>query len=307
MNVEIYSEWLRRQGQTVLRSPSSYWHSAGFGVCQAFPYHWLIQPPAEELRELMAGARVAALRYSLPAGGPGGNPSYHVIYQADDYGLESLRSWARKNVRRGLRQCEVTPISFARYVEEGWELRLDTLARQGRRVQESQRDWRRRYLAAAELPGFEVWGAMVQGRLAATLVVFQLDNWFYLLYQQCHSGYLREHVNNALSFTVTRNLVGRPATRGVFYGMQSLDAPSSVDEFKLRMGYEARPVRQSVAFHPVLALLANRFSQQALRAAKGLRPGSRWLAKTEGLLRLHLAEKHHTPEPLNPRYDCATK
>lgn len=298
MNPEIYSEWLQRQGHTVVRTASTYWHSTGLGVYQAFPYHWLIEPGQDELREVMSRSRTVALRYSQPPSGQDGSSSYHAVYTASDYGLENLGAWARKNVRRGLRQCTVGPISFARYVDEGWALRVDTLARQRRRLKESRRDWQRRYLAAADLAGFEVWAAQVRNQLAATLVVFQMDDWCYMLYQQCHSNYLREHVNNALSFTVTQNLIRRPRVRSVFYGMQSLDAPASVDEFKLRMGYLAKPVRQRVAFHPCLAPLVNRFSHRVLRAAAGWRPGSRWLAKADGMFRLHLGgnESGHGPD-----------
>jgi len=293
MTPEIYSEWLRRQGQRVIRTESSYWHSQGMGVFQAFPYHWLIEPDEKECRELMFRHRALALRYSMPAhDGQSGSSCYHTVYTADDYEIETLSAWARKNVRRGLRNCTVEPISFERYVEEGWALRLDTLARQQRRMKESKQDWRHRYASARDLDGFEVWAAEVNGRLGATLVTFQMDRWAYLLYQQCHSDYLREHVNNALSFVVTRTLIRRPELRGIFYGMQSLDAPASVDEFKFRMGYEAKAVRQRIVFHPYVAPLINRYTHAAARQLSAWKPSNRFLAKAEGMFRFSLAAKN---------------
>ncbi len=309
MTAEIYSEWLRRQGQRVIRTESSYWHSQGWGVFQAFPYHWLIEPGRAELRELMLRHGALALRYSMPTGrgqnGDGRNGDrdrhrdsslprnrescYHVVCTGNDYDLETLGAWARKNVRRGLRNCRVAPISFARYLEQGWDLRLDTLARQQRRVQETKRGWQSRYAAASGLEGFEVWAAEVRGRLAATLVTFPMDGWAYMLYQQCHSDYLREHVNNALSFVVTQTLIRRPHIRGIFYGMQSLDAPPSVDEFKFRMGYEARTVRQRIAFHPCLSPLVNHYTHRAAKYLRAWNPANRVLAKAEGMLRFGLA------------------
>jgi hypothetical protein len=291
MTPDIYAEWLRRQGQSVVRTASSYWHSDGWRVYQAFPYHWLIQPSEAELREFMGQHRVLGLRYSMPGNNGGGETGrYHAVYTGETYDFDCLSAWARKNVRRGLRSCIVEPISFARYVEEGWELRVDTLKRQGRSVRESRDDWRRRYSSAADLAGFEVWAAQIEGRLGATVVTFQMDGWGYMLYQQCHRDYLQAHVNNALSFVVTQNFNRRPNIRGIFYGMRSLDAPASVDEFKFRMGYEARPVRQQVAFHPYLAPLMNRFTHHLAKAAVALRPASHWLAKAEGMLRLGLGE-----------------
>lgn len=288
MTPDIYSEWLRRQGQNVIRTASSYWHSEGFRVYQAFPYHWLIQPSEEELRQWVTEHRALALRYSSPPVAGQETESYHAVYSGDDYALEMLSAWARKNVRHGLRSCTVGPISFDRYVDEGWALRVDTLARQQRRMKESRENWRSKYLAAADLDGFEVWAAQVGNQLAATLVVFQMDGWGYMLYQQCHRDHLREHVNNALSFVVTQNLIRRPTIRGIFYGMQSLDAPASVDEFKFRMGYEAKPVRQCVSFHPYVSPLVNSFTHRAAKSLSDLNPANRLLAKAEGLMRVCL-------------------
>lgn len=288
MTTETYAEWLRRQGHRVVRTESSYWHSSGAGTLQAFPYHWLITPSIEELRELTLHHRALALRYSTPRDIQEGAEIYHVVYTAKDYDFNVLSTWARKNVRRGLRLCTVGQISLERYIEEGWALRRDTLSRQQRHLNESRQDWRRRYGAIQGLDGFEIWAAEVNGRLAATLVTFQMDGWAYMVYQQCHRDFLREHANNALSFVVTQNLVRRHGIQGIFYGMQSLDAPPSVDEFKFRMGYEARTVRQRIVFPPYLSPFVNRISHAMLKAAHRCLPEQRFLAKAEGMFRWSL-------------------
>ena len=305
MTPEIYAEWLRRQGQRVVRTESSYWHSEAMGVYQAFPYHWLITPAREELRELTFRHRALAVRYSTPPKGSEGAEAYHAVYASADYDFNNLSSWARKNVRRGLRLCKVNQISLDRYIEEGWELRLDTLARQQRRLEESRDDWRRRYGSIAGLEGFEIWAAQVNDRLAATLVTFQMDGWAYMVYQQCHRDFLREHANNALSFVVTQHLVRKPDVQGVFYGMQSVDAPASVDEFKFRMGYEARPVAQRVVFARCLSPLVNSFGYGLLKAAHSLAPEHRWLSKAEGMFRLALKKTDTTTTLMSPSPESA--
>jgi hypothetical protein len=126
-----------------------------------------------------------------------------------------------------------------------------------------------------------------------------MDGWAYMLYQQCHSRYLREHVNNALSFVVTQTLIRRPGIRGVFYGMQSLDAPRSVDEFKFRMGYEAKAVRQRIAFHPYLAPLVNKYTHRISNCLSAWNPANRLLAKAEGMLRFCLSADHASLPPPN--------
>jgi hypothetical protein len=288
VNAEIYSEWLRRQNLKVVCTESSWWHSQVRGVFQAFPYHQLIQPSDAELNELTRKHGAIALRYSAPIESEKGSPSYHVVYTGSEYGFNSLGGYARKNVRRGLKHSIVQPISLDRYIREGWALRVDTLARQKRALREARDDWERIYAAIADLSGFEIWGAEIGDRLAATVVIFRLDNWYYMVYQQCHSDFLRAHAPNALSFTVTEELMRRPRVEGIFYGMQSLDAPPSVDEFKFRMGYEARPVRQCVHFHSWMEPLVNRWTHKLLRNVSKLAPGHYWLAKAEGMLRVFL-------------------
>jgi hypothetical protein len=288
VTADVYSEWLRRQGGHVIRTASSYWHSNGLRVYQAFPYHWLIHPPQEEISELFFRDHVVAVRYSTSPDALVGYPSYHLVYERPTYDFEDLGQWARKNVRRGLRNCVVEPISFERLVEDGWALRLDTLDRQGRRLKISFNAWKKRCLAGAGLPGFEAWGALVRGQLAAFLLSGRMEDCCYLLYQQCHRNYLREHVNNALGFAVTKALIGRQGVRSVFYGLQSLDAPSSVDEFKLRMGYAAKPVLQRVVFHPFFSPFVNRLSYVVLRYLAKLQPRSAIFSKAEGLTRFYL-------------------
>lgn len=289
MNAEIYAEWLRGQGGRVLRTASAYWHTGEYGVYQAFPYHWLIQPSDEEISELFFRHRAVAVRYFAPTDASVGLSSYHTVYDRPTYDLGDLGAWARKNVRRGLKNCAVERISFQRLIDEGWALRGDTLSRQGRAVPMSHAAWRRRYLAAADYEGFEVWGALVRGALGAFLVTFQMDEVCFFLYQQCDRNYLREHVNNALTFVVTQTIIGRAGVRTIFYGAHSLDAPPSVDEFKFRMGFRAKPVRQRVVFHPYLSLLVNPVSYQIVKRMASWRPGNRQLSKAEGMLRVCLA------------------
>jgi hypothetical protein len=303
MTPEVFAEWLRCQGQRVVRTASTYWHSQGPRVFQAFPYHWIVRPSQEELKSLLREHGIIAARYSTAREAPLGCLSYHVVYEKPTYGFEDLGKWARKNVRRGLRNCVVEQLSFERLAREGWALQQDTLERQGRHVRVSREDWRRRCESAAALPGFEAWGALVGGALAASVMTFQMGDCCYLLYQQCRREFLTAHVNNALSFAVTTALRGRAAVRTIFYSLHSLDAPPNMDEFKLRMGYTAKLVRQRVVFHPWLGPVFSPVTHALLRFMKQLRPRNPMLSKAEGMVRFYIegkrpAEQQRIPELL---------
>ena len=291
VNAEISAEWLRRQRYRVVRTASSYWYEASPRVYQAFPYHWAIEPPEEELRNLLVRNGAVALRYSAPLTYGRGKLSYHVVCTNAAFGLSSLPRQAQQSVRKGLEYACVEPIPLPRLASEGWALRQDSLERQGRVSAETEPWWRRLCLSAEGLPGFEAWGAIHDGQLVASFLAFTCDDCFTLLYEQSASAHLEYRVNNAIYFRVTQQALQRPGLSGVFLGLHSLDAPASIDQFKFRMGYTAKPVRQRVVFHPLLAPLLNRASHAAIKRVLRHYPHHPTLAKAEGMVRFYLEGK----------------
>jgi hypothetical protein len=290
MNPETYIEWLRRQGHRVYQTESSYWYTAGPRVLQAFPYHWLIQPTEQEILKLMLSKGIASLRYSTPLEAPEGMASYHVVLR-NPYTLEMLRSQARNGVKKGLGIFQVERISFERLAHEGWILQQDTLDRQGRLSSMAQSEWQRLCLATNDLPGFEAWAAIAEGELAAAQITVQVDDTFCVPFAASHRKFLNNHVNNALFYTTSTNFLSRPGITGIFYCLHSLDAPPSVDEFKFRMGFHAKPVRQRVVFHPWLRPFTNWRVHAWLSRLTQRYPENPTLAKAEGMLRFNLKGK----------------
>lgn len=288
MNVEIFAEWLRGIGHRVIQSDTSYWYDQGPSVFQAFPYHWEICPTENELSKLFSEYHAVGLRYSTPLRSAYGAISYHTIMNKSTYQIDDLGKKTRKNIRRGLKTSVVMPISFSLLSEDGWSVRQDTLDRQGRSIKRDQAQWRRRCLKAGDLPGFEAWGAFIEKQLAAALITFQMDDTCYILEQYSVRKFLPENVNNAISYTVTKEMIAREPIQSIFYGLHSLDAPASLDQFKFHMGYSAKPVRQRVVFHPRLKPIFNKATHALLKHAHNLKPGSPFLAKTEGMVRFFL-------------------
>lgn len=306
MNQTIFAEWLGRQGHRVLRTRSSYWVEVSPFVFQAFPYHLIVKPSKAELCLFFQKHRAIGLRYSTSWDAPEGAASYHVIFDKPEYLLSSLPKKARYDVNRGLKNAQIEPISFARLAEEGWQVRLDTLERQGRTGAENKDWWKKLCLSSDGLPGFETWAAIVDGRLAATLIAFTCDDCCSILYQQSRTEYLPIRVNNALTYVFTNEVLKRRSGIWLFYGLHSLDAPPSVDEFKFRMGYTAKPVRQRVVFHPWVSPLFNDYSHRLLKSAARKWPGNTTLAKAEGMVRFHLqgkmpVERQPLPPALAPK------
>lgn len=288
MNAEVFAEWLRRQGYRVVQTPSSYWYEVSLRVYQAFPYHWVIEPQEKELRRLLVKNNAIAARYSAPLTASRGKVSYHVVCKDPAYDLSSLPRQARQNIRRGLEYASIEPIPLSRLATEGWGLRLDTLERQGRADAESEKWWRCLCLSAEGLPGFEAWGAIHDGQLVASFLSFTCDSCYTLPYEQSATSHIKYRVNSAIFYAVTHKALAHSGITEVFLGLHSLDAPASVDEFKFRMGYAPRPVRQRVVVHPCLAPLFNRLSHAAIKRLLGREPDNPTLAKVEGMVRFYL-------------------
>jgi hypothetical protein len=233
---------------------------------------------------------VVAVRFFSSADTRGGVESFHVVCDRKDYGLDTLSKWARKNVNRGLRNCEVKQIHFGYLAAEGFQLQMDTLKRQKRTLKVTPEWWHSLCSAAKDLPGFDAWGAFIGEKLVASVITFEMEDWAYMLYQQCLTEYLSSHANNALSFVVTKNLISRENVHQILYSVESLDAPPSVHEFQCRMGYYRKPVKQRVVFNPVVAPLVNRLSYKAVRWIMTKRPEQGFWSKVGGLMRVALKD-----------------
>lgn len=291
----IFAEWLHCQGYTVIQTENSYWFNQGPRIYQAFPYHLQINPGEAELNELLGENKAIGLRYSTSIHSSQGVVSYHVIYKGKEYSEDTLSKKARYDVRKGLKNCVVERISLPKLAVEGWQGRLETLIRQGRVKAESRDWWNKLCLSASDLPGFEAWGAISDGNIVASLLGFRCDNCFSILYQQSKTNYLSLGVNNALTFVVTKEIIERPEIDYIFYGLNSLDAPPSVDAYKFRMNYTALPVRQRVVFNPWLAPAFNNASHSLLKLLLRWQPHNPVFAKAEGMIRFYLDGKR----PLN--------
>lgn len=289
MNADIFAEWLRRQGYHVVRTASSYWYNVNRLFYQAFPYHWQITPTTREIQQLFRQHRMIGVRYSGPATASAGAPSYHMVFDEPQLLLADLRKKARYDVRKGLEFVQIETISMERLAQDGWRLREETLARQGRQQAEDQTWWEKMCRAGINLAGIEAWGALYDDQLVAALFTLMCDDTFYILHHQSATDYLQHRVNNALVFEVVNGVLSdRPSIRTIFYGLESLDAPASVDDFKLRMNFQKIPVTQHVAFHPWIAPFMGRAALGGVQMFNRLLPDSPTLSKLEGILRVYM-------------------
>lgn len=271
--VEPFAHFLSAIGHRVLRGASAYWYDPSPGFFLALPSHRRLSPSAADLRSLFRHQPCAGLRFAAPLEGPG-KLSYQIVCDARDYGLEQLSANIRSKVRRGLRRCEIAPVSCATIAAEGLAADRETLARQQRAVRLDGAAWDAYWRAAAGAETMEGWGAYVGGELAAFLLSVRLDDSVEFLLARSRSTALDAYPNNALVYEVARRMLVERGVRQITFGLESLEDVEALDQFKFGMGFRRAPLRQRVVFHPLLRrLLASAGARAALRHVAGGRGG----------------------------------
>ncbi len=168
----------------------------------------------------------------------------------------------------------------------------------------TQKEWEHLCRSAEGLPGFEAWAAISNNELAGAVIICRIDDVFNVPYAMSHSRFLADHVNNAIFFSVSCEMLEREGVNGVFFTVQSLDAPANVDEFKFRMGFEPKAVRQRVDFHPLLNPVVTPALHNLTEKLLQRDPSNPTLAKAEGMLRFHVEGKRRIAEQSWPK--CLT-
>jgi hypothetical protein len=238
MNLDNFVDWQRRQGYKVIRTGNYYWFNSRPGFYFGFPYHWLINPSKDELNKLLWNTPCLGARYFTSMDNMG-KSSYMIVCSDKKYGLTSIDAkYARRQTRRGLENFLIRQLDFNELANHN-SINIDTLTRQGRNPRVwTDKQWRQFCASSNGLKGLETWGAFYENNLAAFLVAYIMDDYFYIFHHSSATKYLQSYPNNALIFFITKLKLASQEINHVSYGPQSLDAPDSLETFKFRMGFQ---------------------------------------------------------------------
>lgn len=229
-----------------------HWYDANRLFFMAAPPHRIFAPSPDELATVWRQTRCLGVRFAAPLEGPG-KLSYQLSCSDSAYALEKLSANTRSKVRRGLKRCEVRPTDLAVIRDAGRKAHADTTARQGRDGSLAGDGWDRFFNAANGAPGFEGWGAWVDDQLAAFLVTVTFEDAVEFMLARSSDDTLGAYPNNALIYSVTEEMLVRRGAPEITFGLESLEPVDALDQFKFSMGYEAKPLRQRIVFHPLVA------------------------------------------------------
>lgn len=236
MSTEGFVKFLHEMGHTVRREGGAYWYNSSPRIYMSFPFQLEIDPKSLDIRNVIGRDGFAA---RFPCAPNVGRPSYRLVCDTPDYGLSSLSQKARNQTKRGLERCEVRPVESDKLLTHGIRLNRDTMERQGRKIAKGFDEyWMKYFSAAMKAEGADIWGAFVEGELAAYLVSFRMNRCAHILIVRSDSRHLNVYPNNALLFNYIRQTLGRGDVEQVSIGFESLQQRlESLDHFKSGLGF----------------------------------------------------------------------
>lgn len=289
-SLEEYAKDLATSGaRVVLGSQGTFWVQYESGSMMRIPTFFLEPPAAQEVRRVLWTGRVPLASYCLEPDER--HPANAWLYVCTDqnYALEKLAPPVRRNVRRGLKELKIAPLTRAEMLAHGLQAFCDTRTRTG--VSDGTPEGFHLYFRQ-DLPEQIYLGAWKDDQLGAFLTIREVDDWAEL---GCFSmnALLQYRPNDTLMYTALSHYLVKRRFRLVSYGLSSIQAESyaaGLHRFKTKIGFEARPVHRAFVPHPLLRPFTNKRVLWGVNTALRLKPGDRRLKKAGGALAYILGE-----------------
>ncbi len=286
-SVTDYATDLAKSGVRILPGePGTYWAGYETGALMRIPTFHMAPPAPNEVRAVLWHGRVAIASYLLEPDER--HPANTWLYLCTDhsYALEKLTPAMRRNVRRGLKELMIAPLTSEQLLVHGTQAFCDTRRRVGL-SDGTPEEFRQRFTAHARLPEHVYLGAWRDNQLAAFLSIIEVDDW--VEFEGCFSmDALRQYrPNDTLIYSALSHYLVERKYRLVSYGLSSIQAESNtagLHRFKMKVGFEARPVHRAFVAHPLLRPFVNQLTLWIVDSALRFRSGDRRLKKAGGAL-----------------------
>jgi len=260
MKAEEYVEYNREKGTKIIETDGIYWSRARPFFYENIPVLIPVDAsPSQLVRVILKGSYLAVLMHSRNRAN---RLTFKSVCDDPDYDLEKLSLNARKNVRRGLRNCSVRQIDLDFLAREGNGINRSALTRQGRSSSGDMgtpSKWRRKMDTCKRYDDIQAWGAFVDNSLAAYALCIVIEDYCEINNFMSHTRFLSHYPGRALMYTVTREMLGRQGIKRVEVGTSGNLA--SVADFKDRMGYRRAPFPFRLMVNPLARPLLSRFAK----------------------------------------------
>jgi hypothetical protein len=256
------------------------------------PTFHTVPPAPAEVRKVLWKSPAAVVSYILKPDKDHPPNAWLYVCADHSYALDKLPHAMRKNVRRGLKEFKIEPMSGDQLLLHGAKSFCDSRRRNGL-SDGTEAEFHRRFGTRVRSPGRIILGAWRDDTLAAFLFTTIVDDWTENEGPFGADACLSLRPNDALLFWELSHYLTEGTCRLVSAGLSSIQADSNekgLHEFKLKVGFEAQPVHRVFVLHPILKRLAAPLTLWGVQTLLRFRPRDRRLRKAGGLLKFVLGK-----------------
>jgi hypothetical protein len=297
MSISIceYVNALKREGKNIPQDESgTYWRRGEGGYLVRMPVFDLSAPDPACINRLLRNDHAPMISYVVePSEGHPANANLYIC-RDQSYSMDKLAKKVRFSIRKsGVLRFEW--LSKEIFLANGLPAFRDSCKRNGLTDGTSE-VFQQKFRTWFNNPANGVIGAWKDDNLIAYYSTTAVDDWVEIGGESTNEGLMFNPNNGLVDRLLTEFLVERKF-RVVSYGLSSIQESSNAEglhHFKVKVGFEAIPVRRVFVPHPYLRPLINRFSLALGHRALRIFPGSRGLRKGCGVLSRLV---HTSPSP----------
>jgi len=271
--------------------PGTFWARSDFGGMMRMPRHHVVPPTSDELHQVLWHGPATVASYLLEPDEH--HPANTWLYLCTDqaYALDKLVPEMRRNVRRGLKELTIAPLTDDQLLSHGVQAFCDTRRRVG--LSDGTLEEFHQRFSVRRLPEMVNLGAWKDSQLAGFLSILEVEDWVEINANFSMDSLRQFRASDTLVYSALYSYLVERKCHMVSYTMSSIQADSkvaSLHRYKKKVGFEARPVHRTFVPHPLLRPLANRVTLWGVNTALRLQPDDQRLKKARGLLASILGE-----------------
>lgn len=289
-----YGAALKKGGTGVLRgTPGTIWARYETAAMVRVPIFHTAPVSQLDARQVLRQGRAGVISFLLEPDEHHPPNAWLYVCRDRSYALDKLASEVRRHVRRAQGSLRIEPIDWTTLLANGLLAYSDTRARVGL-SDGSITHFRQRFEAFSSFPGHYVVGAWKGETLAAFVTLIVIDDWVVIEGSFSASAELDQRPNNGLAHYVLDHFLVKQGFETVSFGTNSIQESSQksgLHSYKIRIGFEAKPVHRALIIHPTLRPLVNRITLWSMKTALRLKPGDRRLLKAIGVINYLLSEQ----------------
>ncbi|MCU1307198.1 MAG: hypothetical protein JWN45_1893 [Acidobacteriaceae bacterium] len=263
MDRHDYVRFAQAQGLRTLNMDGELWIMKRVFFGESAPPHRRVQLTAWQAAKLYLQGAVV-IRYTCHDVKERTN-SFEYICDDKNYDLGSLKDSKARLTRQGLKNCVVRQVDFGLLAEEGCAINQSVFLRQGRPglPSLSRPDlWKKYMNLCSSFKDIEAWGAFFQDKLCAYMLLVTVDEYAYIFHPYSTTAFLQYRPMNALVFTVLKQFLKRPGVARVSYGLEPFTNKSTLDQFKVDMGFRRQPICRKILINPLARPVVSRAAQR---------------------------------------------